>query len=143
MSQLQEVIAFLEAQFPNREVGITEHLSETAEVCYGATYDRHGKVIAGALLTLNRYGEKGTHHIHWFAVDAAYRKRGIGRELMQHVLVHVPKNSNISLSCRADNKDALHFYSGLGFKYSRAGWSNRGIKFLHLLYRQPLIRQRK
>jgi GNAT superfamily N-acetyltransferase len=60
-------------------------------------------------------------------VDAKYRGRGIGKELMQWAIERARAESCIALqlTTNADRKDAHRFYEALGFKGSHLGMKLR------------------
>lgn len=55
-------------------------------------------------------------------VDENFRKKGIGKKLMRHVIHHAQtKNvTRILLEVRADNMAAIHLYESLGFIFVRS-----------------------
>ncbi len=61
-----------------------------------------------------------------FAVERSYRKRGIGRELMERFIdLSVMKRvKRISLEVRRSNLEAIRFYEKFGFK-------NTGVLFMY------------
>ena len=56
-------------------------------------------------------------HINTIAVDSSYRRRGLGRALMLHVLAEVALEGvqRATLEVRRSNEAAQRLYAGLGF----------------------------
>lgn len=80
----------------------------------------HRHVLGAALLSRNDQ----PHHIHWLAVRAAARRRGIGTRLMATILSRWPRG-DISVVTfgpdRVDGRPARHYY------YTRYGFTNAGV----------------
>ena len=58
-------------------------------------------------------------------VNSDYRKRGIGKELL-NIVINNKKVKNITLEVNVDNKNAIMLYNSLGFKTvsTRKGYYN-------------------
>ena len=82
-----------------------------------------GRVIA---MLLGIVQGKFETRILMFAVDKAYRNRGIGYEMMQRFIdLSVSKGATkISLEVRRSNLDAIRFYEKFGFR-------NTGVLFMY------------
>lgn len=79
--------------------------------------------VVGAVCTRLEPVEEGSTdqrlYIMTLAVLAAYRGRGIGRQLLQSVLDYVETHKSvteISLHVHVDNQDAIKFYATFGFQ---------------------------
>ena len=75
----------------------------------------HGKTLVGYAGMMQILDEG---HIHNVAVTPAYRKKGIGRALIQAMIKHARENeiNCLLLEVRAGNEAAISLYQGLGFK---------------------------
>ena len=53
-------------------------------------------------------------------VNAAYRRTGLGRQLVEHILAWAAANGlpRVTLLADRDNAPALAFYERMGFEYS-------------------------
>lgn len=60
----------------------------------------------------------GKGHILALATDPRYRKRGIGRTLMEHIINYLRERGirEAWLEVRISNKSAIEFYKRMGFK---------------------------
>ena len=67
-----------------------------------------GKVIVGYII----FDMSG--HIHSTAVRTDYRKKGFGKMLFSHALMHIEKK--LWLEVRSKNSVAIEFYKKMGMK---------------------------
>lgn len=85
--------------------------------CYFCAYIEEGttKRLAGYCGFWNVAQEGQIYNV---AVDARYRRRGIGRRLLQKLLEEGKKAGILSytLEVRKSNEDAIHMYEHLGFE---------------------------
>lgn len=88
-----------------------------AELFSGFVWAEGRRVVGNVTLTQARGGGMGCWLISNLVVDPAYRRRGIGRALMEEALAHVRSRggSRIILQVRADNQAAVHLYQSMGF----------------------------
>jgi ribosomal protein S18 acetylase RimI-like enzyme len=65
--------------------------------------------------------------IHALAVDPAYRRRGIGRDLVERFAAPLAEAgvTTLEASCRPDNRIALAFFAALGFEPQAGPGSSR------------------
>jgi [ribosomal protein S18]-alanine N-acetyltransferase len=91
---------------------LVEELARPWALCFVAR-DAEAKVL-GFVLTWHVTDEL---HILDVVVDAAVRRRGIGRSLMQHALTRARERSavHVYLEVRRTNVAAIHLYRALGF----------------------------
>ncbi len=76
------------------------------------------EILAGfALGQSGRFGRAHGGHIVTIDVAPGFRRRGVGRLLMQHIEARMRKaGANwLRLEVAVNNSDALSFYAGLGF----------------------------
>lgn len=71
--------------------------------------------LAGYLLYC-LYKKATVLHVIGLAVDPSFRRRGLGRFLMQEVVANSRKVSETRLEVRHDNPGARELYSSLGFE---------------------------
>lgn len=77
-----------------------------------------GKQLAGYISV---YVEEDTGYIASIAVDNNFRRQGIGRQLIQHIIDILQRNNkvtSIELHVRKSNHAAIELYKSLGFKVS-------------------------
>jgi len=88
-----------------------------AELLSGFVWVEGRRVVGNVTLTPSRGGGPGCWLVSNVVVDPAYRRRGIGRALMEEVLAHVRSQNGrwIILQVRADNQAAVHLYRTMGF----------------------------
>lgn len=70
-------------------------------------------------ITVQRAGQSGSRwQIANVAVDPAYRRQGIGQQLMQHALTHIQESGGrwAVLQVYENNRAARHLYARLGFE---------------------------
>lgn len=87
-------------------------------------YEQHGSVLASiALLPPDEWdyqlwedGERG-QYIHRIVVSEQLKGRGVGRQLMEHVLQVAEGNEPIRLDCVADNEFLNEYYPRFGFVF--------------------------
>ena len=120
----QEMISRLERQcFPGNcwsEKAVEETLGRS-DVLYGMDYGKD-KAPAGYFIGAAGGGEAELYRI---AVLPEYRRRGLGRHLMEAFLDSCPKNTDrIFLEVRSRNTAAMELYRKYGFKviYVRKGY---------------------
>lgn len=72
----------------------------------------------GVLLGLRSADRPSDAAIHVVAVDPAFRRRGIGRDLVERFAaqVAVAGVTSIEATCRPEDRIALAFFAGLGFE---------------------------
>lgn len=71
--------------------------------------DINKKILGYAIVTLER--SKNALHITSIAVDKAYRRRGIGRKLLNFIFDNYKGKANFAwLEVRKSNKPAIEFY---------------------------------
>ena len=79
-----------------------------------------GTPLVGGLLFSPARPDRPEHRIGWLAVDRAWRRRGVGRRLVEHVLGLVESRSPVSVVTFADEGEvgqiAASFYERLGFR---------------------------
>lgn len=95
-------------------------------------YEQHGFVLASiALLPPDEWdhnlwedGERG-QYIHRIVVSEQLKGRGVGQQLMQHVLREADGDEPVRLDCVADNEFLNEYYPRFGFVYvdSRNGYN--------------------
>ena len=112
----EEAISKLEQQcFPEgywSEKAVEETL-ERSDVLYGMEYGRD-KAPAGYFIGAASNGEAELYRI---AVLPEYRRKGLGKHLMEAFLDSCPKSTNkIFLEVRSKNTAALELYKRYGFK---------------------------
>jgi len=88
-----------------------------AELLSGFVWVEGRRVVGNVTLTQARGGGAGCWLVSNLVVDPAYRRRGIGRALMEEALAHVRSQggNRIILQVRADNQAAVHLYQSMGF----------------------------
>ncbi|RYY76148.1 MAG: GNAT family N-acetyltransferase [Gammaproteobacteria bacterium] len=92
--------------------------------------DNDGKPVGCARVLI----EKNLFHIGRVAVLAKYRKLGIGRELMQHVLLWCrQQNSEHSVYLHAQTT-RMEFYEHLGFVAQGDIFMDAGIEHIEMWY---------
>ncbi|TDA31980.1 MAG: ribosomal-protein-alanine N-acetyltransferase [Hadesarchaea archaeon] len=115
---LQEVMELGYKCFPDPyPLSLLEHLYKSdPQGFFGVKMD--GKLV-GYLICTMRWG--GIGHILSIAVDPEYRRRGVGRALIQRALERLRKEgaTAVRLEARKSNLGARAFYSVLGFKEER------------------------
>lgn len=115
---LQEVMELGYKCFPDPyPMGLLEQLYKSDPSGFmGVRID--GKLV-GYLICTMRWG--GVGHILSVAVDPGYRRRGVGRALIQKALERLRKEgaTAVRLEARKSNLGARAFYTALGFKEER------------------------
>lgn len=77
---------------------------------------QHYNIVVGYIIFWIRYEDEG--HIISLAVDKKYRKKGVGKKLVDHVTIIFKKYGvkEIKLEVRIKNKGARKFYIKMGFE---------------------------
>ncbi|MEN4018305.1 MAG: ribosomal protein S18-alanine N-acetyltransferase [Methanobacterium sp.] len=77
---------------------------------------QHYNIIVGYIIFWIRYEDEG--HIISLAVDKKYRKKGVGKKLVDHAITIFKKCNvkEIKLEVRIGNRDARKFYRKIGFE---------------------------
>lgn len=77
---------------------------------------QQNNIVVGYIIFWIRYEDEG--HIISLAVDKKYRKKGVGRKLVDYALNIFSKCNvrEIKLEVRIGNTDARKFYKKMGFK---------------------------
>jgi len=90
------------------------HLGGTAWLAEVSAERRSLGLVLG-LLSVDR---AGVGVIHGIAVDPAYRRRGIGRDLVERFAASMAGAgvTTVEATCRPDNRIALGFFAALGFE---------------------------
>lgn len=87
--------------------------------------DLRGADVVTYVASMNgaKIGCAALHHMHllYFAIDAQYQGRGLGRQFMTLLLTIVPR---MTLRVHPDNHAALHLYTTLGFTFDSSPDSN-------------------
>ena len=91
--------------------GIDSYLKRNPDTCFTAWED--GKLI-GAILA-GHDGRRG--YLHHLAVDSAYRRKGIGRQLVEQALAALASAGiqKVALVAFTDNQAGNAFWEKLGF----------------------------
>jgi len=81
----------------------------------------NGNRLIGIIGTIQNFRNEGNHiaYIVAFFVGSAYRKQGIGKQLLEAIIQKLKKNpeiTSIRLGVTITQKDALKFYEDSGFK---------------------------
>jgi ribosomal protein S18 acetylase RimI-like enzyme len=81
----------------------------------------------GLLLGLRSVDRPESAVIHAVAVDPAYRRRGIGRDLVERFAAPLAAAgvTTLEATCRPENRIALAFFAGLGFEPQAGPGSSR------------------
>ncbi len=92
----------------------------------GFVWEERGEIVGNISLIPFTWHSKRFYLIANVAVNPAYRRRGIGRQLTQAGVEYALSHSNAApwLQVRADNPTAIRLYQSLGFveKYRRNTW---------------------
>jgi ribosomal protein S18 acetylase RimI-like enzyme len=93
----------------------------------------HGDKLVGYVLVMasgSFFSFSSEAHIASFAVDAKYRKRGIGKSLLRACMLnlHNLNYSRVTLNVRVDNEPAIAVYKSLNFvvDYEERGYYSDG-----------------
>lgn len=91
--------------------GIEKYLKRNPDTCFVAEEDDR---IAGVILS-GHDGRRG--YIYHTAVHEGYQKQGIGRQLVDHVMVALEKQgiNKVALVAFACNEDGNAFWEKMGF----------------------------
>ena len=73
-------------------------------------------VVAG-FIEYTLFAESNSGHVFYFAIDPQYRDKGLGRQLMNYVVIRLKKNGaqTIRLNAYSNNIKAIKFYTKFGF----------------------------
>ncbi len=94
----------------NNSTGIIDLLENSTEVFI--FFEKSDKELAGYIfLEADRKGD--FMEINDLVIDPAYRRKGFGRLLMNHVMKKYPF---IKLNADSSNKKLINFYKSLGFE---------------------------
>lgn len=97
---------------------------------FGKTYALHEKIslalihdgqIVGFSYTIP-FGEQYLH-LDWFGIHPTFRRRGLGRYLLQLIMARAAREGfqTVGLSCDAENSNAIALYHSLGWQQEDAG----------------------
>lgn len=93
----------------------------------GYIWEENGRIVGNASLVPFRHHGQRVYLIANVAVHPDFRRRGIARALTERALQHArdKKINNIWLHVRADNPEAVHLYSEIGFveRARRTTWN--------------------
>jgi ribosomal protein S18 acetylase RimI-like enzyme len=111
LADASELSRLLMAGFGGPPIGIAERLAND----YERTVVVELEGLAVGTLTLTR--DQDTASIYGFAVDPAWQRRGIGRDVLRRVCRQLREEGarRIGLEVAVDNDRALGLYSSLGF----------------------------
>jgi len=100
--------------------------STTSLPLSGYIWEEDGQIVGNASLVPFRHRKQRLYLIANVAVHPSYRRKGIAHALTERALQHAreKKINDIWLHVRADNPDAVHLYSTLGFveRARRTAW---------------------
>jgi ribosomal protein S18 acetylase RimI-like enzyme len=103
----QGLMAFLQKHFDEEKSELNNR--------YFVSSKKEGKVVGFA--SFKKTAQEHEVHLNLIAVDAAYRRCGIGEELILSILKKLPDTKRIVLDTRKkNNQGAIGFYEKLGFK---------------------------
>ncbi len=90
------------------------YLLNISDAFYVATIDSPDKIVGYICGSVE--GDRG--HIISIAVDPSYRRRGIGKLLMERIMSFYRERGirRVYLECRVSNRVAQRFYEALGFR---------------------------
>ncbi|TNF08136.1 MAG: GNAT family N-acetyltransferase [Bacillota bacterium] len=97
---------------------IQDRLSQSFAHTYGA-FDEQLLVGIISFVAETRIKTRHTADIYGMYVDSNYRNQGIGKALLNHVMIEAKKRGiieKIRLSVTESNKDAIRLYESVGFK---------------------------
>ncbi|MFM9106680.1 MAG: GNAT family N-acetyltransferase [Chloroflexota bacterium] len=94
-----------------------------------------GAVVAAGRITLHNQG-RDEAIVAWVATAEGYRRRGIGREIMQALLDEADR-AGIGETVLAAQRHAEAFYASLGFLPSGGAYRVRGIPHRWMIRRRP------
>jgi ribosomal protein S18 acetylase RimI-like enzyme len=83
-----------------------------AFACYVAEEDSRIK----GFVIIEDLGDGISYYIS--QINAAEKRKGIGRRLMQYTFERIGTGKHISLNVNSDNEEAIRFYEALGFQRS-------------------------
>ena len=92
-------------------------------------------VVAAGRITLHNQG-RDEAIVAWVATDMAYRRRGIGREIM-YALLDEADRAGLKETVLAAQRHAEAFYAGLGFVPTGAPYKVRGIPHRWMVRARP------
>jgi ribosomal protein S18 acetylase RimI-like enzyme len=81
-----------------------------------ALFELNGEVVAYALYTQHR-DHQDTIHLRQIFVDRAYRRQGIGREVMRILRQEIwPADKRLTIGVLVGNHAARAFYTAMGYR---------------------------
>lgn len=107
------------------EEGIARYLKRNPSTCFVAEEEGH---IVGVILA-GHDGRRG--HISHTAVDGAFQRRGIGRQLVEHVMAAMEQEGiiKVNLVVFSHNEKGSAFWESMGFTLrTDLHYRNRSIR---------------
>jgi ribosomal protein S18 acetylase RimI-like enzyme len=107
----RDLVRILTSGFGPPPEGMLEHLQESRSQ---TLIVHHAEVPVGTVRVSLDAGEGG---VHGFAIDTAYRGRGIGRDVLSRVCTELRRRGarQVRLEVAVENDAALHLYTSTGF----------------------------
>jgi GNAT superfamily N-acetyltransferase len=128
----QKVVAIHNAGWPDYPNTVTEWQENDQRRPSKLKWGRYIAEVDGEPVGTADYGQSLLHYHpqkFWVGVDVlpAYRRRGIGRQLFEHLMQELAPYEPIKLSChtREDSEGAVAFVQRLGFEETMREWESR------------------
>jgi len=114
-------------------------LSKPSSFCVGAFDSDHRNKLAGYLV-VSRYVD--AWHIMNVAVDEAYRRRGIARQLLDELFAATSGDAmrGYTLEVRVSNQSAIALYEQAGFRITgvRRGYYTDNREDAYVMWKDPI-----